>query len=319
MLLDLFNNPMDTLLSLLISLPGIFLALSAHEAAHGWVAFKCGDPTAKMMGRITLNPLRHIDPVGFLCMLFAGFGWAHPVPVNPNNFRNYRKDDLKVSLAGITANLLLFVIGFIIASSLITAAYASLPEFDSMDSYIEYLDENYLVDKDGFARESINAVWKDDGETFVSLISAGEHAYIVHADQSKTVYYSAEPDAFFKDDTLSYGFFLISNLWGKTGEILFRMLISFLYLNLGLAAFNLIPVPPLDGYHVLNDLVLKRPLFADYKAQRMGTGILFALIMLGNVSPKLDVISIVIGFVRTQMLGAFTSLWQTLCGFLNII
>ena len=92
MLLDLFNNPMDTLLSLLISLPGIFLALSAHEAAHGWVALKCGDPTAKMMGRITLNPLRHIDPVGFLCMLFAGFGWAHPVPVNPNNFRNYRKD-----------------------------------------------------------------------------------------------------------------------------------------------------------------------------------------------------------------------------------
>lgn len=319
MLLDLFNNPMDTLLSLLISLPGIFLALSAHEAAHGWVALKCGDPTAKMMGRITLNPLRHIDPVGFLCMLFAGFGWAHPVPVNPNNFRNYRKDDLKVSLAGITANLLLFVIGFIIASSLVTAAYASLPEFDSMDSYIEYLDENYLVDKDGFARESINAVWKDDGETFVSLISAGEHAYIVHADQSKTVYYSAEPDAFFKDDTLSYGFFLISNLWGKTGEILFRMLISFLYLNLGLAAFNLIPVPPLDGYHVLNDLVLKRPLFADYKAQRMGTSILFALIILGNFSPKLDIISIAITFVRTNIMGAFTSIWHTLASLINII
>ncbi len=319
MLLDLFSNPMDALMGLLISLPGIFLALSAHEAAHGWVALKCGDPTAQMMGRITLNPLKHIDPIGFLCMLFAGFGWAHPVPVNPNNFRNYRRDDLKVSLAGITANLLLFVLGFIIASGLITFAYTSLPEFDSMDAYVEYLDENYLVDKDGFARENINAVCRDGGETFVSVIPAGEHAYVVHADQSKTVYYSAVPEVFFSDETLSAGFFLISNLWGKVGEIAFQMLISFIYLNLGLAAFNLIPVPPLDGYHVLNDLVLKRSLFADYKAQRMGTGILFALIMLGNVSPKLDVISIVIGFVRTQMLSAFTSIFQTLASVFNII
>lgn len=319
MLLDLFSNPMDTLLSLLISLPGIFLALSAHEAAHGWVALKCGDPTAKMMGRITLNPLKHLDPIGFLCMLFAGFGWAHPVPVNPNNYRNYRKDDLKVSLAGITANLLLFVLGFIVASGLITVAYTSLPEFDSMDAYVEYLDENYLVDKDGFARENINAVWTDDGETFVALIPAGEHAYIVDAAYGKTVYYTVYPDQIFNDSSLSSGFFLISNLWGKAGEIAFRMLISFLYLNLGLAAFNLIPVPPLDGYHVLNDLILKRPLFADYKAQRAGTGILFALIMLGNFSPELDIISIVISFVQTNILGAFTSILHTLASLLNII
>ena len=236
MLLDLFSNPMDTLLSLLISLPGIFLALSAHEAAHGWVALKCGDPTAKMMGRITLNPLKHLDPIGFLCMLFAGFGWAHPVPVNPNNYRNYRKDDLKVSLAGITANLILFVFGFIIASGLITAAYASLPEFDSMNAYVEYLDENYLVDRDGFARENINAVWKDDGETFVSVISAGEHAYIVDANQGKTVYYTVHPDQLFGDSSLSAGFFLVSNLWGRVAEIAFEMLISYIYLNLGLSA-----------------------------------------------------------------------------------
>lgn len=319
MLLDLFSNPRDALLSLLISLPGIFLALSAHEAAHGWVAYKCGDPTAKLRGRITLNPLKHLDPVGFLCMLFAGFGWARPVPVNPNNYRHYRKDDLKVSLAGITANLILFVFGFIVASGLITVSYTSLPEFDSMDAYVEYLDENYLVDKDGFARENINAVWTDEGETFVSIISAGEHAYTVSAGQGKTVYYTVHPDQLFSDSSLSAGFFLISNLWGKAGEIAFQMLISFLYLNLGLAAFNLIPVPPLDGYHVLNDLILKRPLFADYQAQRMGTGILFALIMLGNVSPKLDIISIVIGFVRTNIMGAFTFIWRTVSAVLNII
>ncbi|MBQ4158546.1 MAG: site-2 protease family protein [Clostridia bacterium] len=319
MLLDLFSNPLDTLLSLLISLPGVFLALSAHEAAHGWVAYKCGDPTAKMMGRITLNPLRHLDPIGFLCMLFAGFGWAKPVPVNPNNYRNYRKDDLKVSLAGITANLILFVFGFMIAAGAVTAAYKGMPEFDSMDEYVEYLDENYLVDSDGIARENINAIWSSKGEKLVSIVPAGEHAYIVGENRSVTVYYSAYTEAFFGADMLSYGYSLVTNTGGKFAGIAFQMLLSFIFLNLGLAAFNLIPLPPLDGYHVLNDLVLKRPLFADIQAQRTGTGILFALILLGNFSPKLDVISIVIGFVRTQMLGAFTSIWRTVSSLLNII
>lgn len=319
MLLDMFSDPMETLMGLLISLPGIFLALSAHEAAHGWVALKCGDPTAQMMGRITLNPLKHIDPIGFLCMLFAGFGWAKPVPVNPNNFRNSRRDDLKVSLAGITANLILFVIAFMVASGVITAAYKSMPAFDSMDEYIEYLDENYLVDKDGFARENIAAIWADEGEKLVSIVPAGEHAYIVGADRSVTVYYMTDSDAFFGADMLSLGYYLVSNTWGKAAEIAFEMLFSFIYLNLGLAAFNLIPVPPLDGYHVLNDLILKRPLFADFKVQRMGTSLMFILIMLGNVSPKLDVISIVIDFVTNQMLSAFTSIFHTLAGVFNII
>ncbi len=319
MLLDLFSNPMDTLMSLLISLPGIFLALSAHEAAHGWVALKCGDPTAQLMGRITLNPLRHIDPIGFLCMLFAGFGWAKPVPVNPNNFRNARRDDLKVSLAGITANLILFVFAFMVAAGVVTAAYTGMPEFDSMDEYIEYLDENYLVDKDGFARENIAAIWMDEGEKLVSVVPAGEHAYIVGADRSVTVYYTAGADAFFGADMLSLGYHLVSNTWGKAAEVAFEMLYSFIFLNLGLAAFNLIPVPPLDGYHVLNDLILKRPLFADFKVQRMGTSLMFILIMLGNVSPKLDVISIVIDFVTNQMLSAFTSIYQTLASVFNII
>ena len=315
MLLDLFSNPLDTLLSLLISLPGVFLALSAHEAAHGWVAYKCGDPTAKMMGRITLNPLRHLDPIGFLCMLFAGFGWAKPVPVNPNNYRNYRKDDLKVSLAGITANLILFVFGFMIAAGAVTAAYKGMPEFDSMDEYVEYLDENYLVDSDGIARENITAIWQGSSEKLITVIPAGERAFSTDG----MIYYTFTPDTLFADSSLYSGLFLITNLWGKAGEIAFQMLLSFIYLNLGLAAFNLIPLPPLDGYHVLNDLVLKRPLFADIQAQRTGTGILFALILLGNFSPKLDVISIVIGFVRTQMLGAFTSIWRTVSSLLNII
>ena len=97
-------DPRGTLLILLIALPGRLLAISAHEAAHGWVADRCGDPTARLMGRVTLNPLKHFDVVGTLCMLVFGFGWAKPVPVNPLNFRNYRRDDLKVALAGVTCS-----------------------------------------------------------------------------------------------------------------------------------------------------------------------------------------------------------------------
>ena len=77
--------------SLLLSLPVVLLALSLHELAHGYVAYKCGDPTAKHFGRLTLNPLRHLDPVGFGCMLLIGFGWANPVPVNSRYFRKPRR------------------------------------------------------------------------------------------------------------------------------------------------------------------------------------------------------------------------------------
>ena len=315
MLLDMFSDPMETLMSLLISLPGILLALSAHEAAHGWVALRCGDPTALVMGRVTLNPLKHIDPIGFLCMLFAGFGWAKPVPVNPNNYKHSRRDDLKVSLAGITANLLMFVLAFAVASGVITAAYKSLPAFDSMEAYVEYLDENYLVDEYGVARENIVAVWTDAGEELVSVISAGEQAYVV----GNVVYYMATSDVFFGADMLSYGYHLVSHLWGKAASIAFEMLFSFIFINLGLAAFNLIPVPPLDGYHVLNDLILKRPLFADFKVQRMGTRSMFFLIIIGNISPRLDVISIVINFVTGQMMSAFTSIYHSLASLMNII
>ena len=108
---QLIADPRGVLLFFLLALPGRLLAISAHEAAHGWVAARCGDPTARLMGRVSLNPLKHFDLVGTICLLLFGFGWAKPVPVNPNNFRNYRSDDLKVSLAGITMNLLLFLTG----------------------------------------------------------------------------------------------------------------------------------------------------------------------------------------------------------------
>lgn len=93
--------------SLLLSLPVVLLALSLHEFAHGYVAYRCGDPTAKNYGRLTLNPLRHLDPIGFGCMLLVGFGWANPVPVNARYFKKPRRDMILTALAGPISNLLL--------------------------------------------------------------------------------------------------------------------------------------------------------------------------------------------------------------------
>ena len=92
------------ILSLLISIPGLLFAITMHEFAHGWAAYLMGDNTARYSGRLTLNPLHHLDPVGALCMLFFRFGWAKPVPINPNNFKNHRKGIIIVSLAGPIAN-----------------------------------------------------------------------------------------------------------------------------------------------------------------------------------------------------------------------
>ncbi len=92
------------------------LGIIMHEVAHGWAAEKCGDPTARFMGRITLNPIPHIDPMGLLVFVLTSvsgsmvFGWAKPVPVDPRNFRDPRKDYMLVSLAGPLTNMLLAVV-----------------------------------------------------------------------------------------------------------------------------------------------------------------------------------------------------------------
>ncbi len=92
--------------TLALSLPAIVLCLSAHEAAHGGVAYLLGDRTARDYGRVTLSPLAHIDPWGFICLLLFGFGWARPVPVNVSNFKNKRLGMALTALAGPLANLL---------------------------------------------------------------------------------------------------------------------------------------------------------------------------------------------------------------------
>ncbi len=93
----------------------MLLALSLHEMAHGLVAYWLGDPTAKYEGRLTLNPLAHLDPIGTLLFLTIGFGWGKPVPVNPRYFKKHKRDTALVSIAGPVSNLLLaFLFGFIL-------------------------------------------------------------------------------------------------------------------------------------------------------------------------------------------------------------
>jgi len=91
---------------LLLRLPVVLLALTVHEFSHAYVAYRMGDPTAARLGRCTLNPLAHLDPLGTICLVFAPIGWAKPVPVNPLNFHDPRKGSLYTSAAGPASNLL---------------------------------------------------------------------------------------------------------------------------------------------------------------------------------------------------------------------
>ena len=225
MLQSLLESPMEYLTQLVLRLPAVLIAICMHESAHGWVANRCGDPTARLMGRITLNPVKHFDPAGMLCLVFFGVGWAKPVPINPLHFRNYRKDDLKVSLAGVTMNLILALVFLIPAYAVFIRAFSPFREI------------YYLPD--------------------------GDLAWL----QNALVDYRP-----------------ISEMWGSVPAGLYEVLANVVLVNLSLAIFNLIPLPPLDGYHVLNDLVLKRPLFASPRAAMAGQGILI-LLMVTDILP----------------------------------
>ena len=107
---------MNMLIYKILTIPAILIAFTFHEYAHAFVADRLGDKTPKFQGRLTLNPLAHIDPLGFIMVILAGFGWAKPVQVNPRAFKNYYKDDLKVSIAGPLANVLVAVVVAVILS-----------------------------------------------------------------------------------------------------------------------------------------------------------------------------------------------------------
>lgn len=101
-------------MDILISIPGLIIAIVCHELAHGFTAYLLGDTTAKDAGRLSLNPIRHIDPVGLLAMIFFRFGWAKAVPINPMKFKNRKRDTFLVSIAGVVVNFLLALVSALI-------------------------------------------------------------------------------------------------------------------------------------------------------------------------------------------------------------
>lgn len=160
-----------TIINAIYSFVAFAFAISFHEWAHAFAAYRLGDPTARNAGRMTLNPFKHIDLFGTLMLLVFGFGWAKPVPVNPRNYKNLIRDDIIVSLAGVLVNMLL--------------AFVFMPL------------SLYLVQ-----------------------ISLEQQSIVL--------------------------------------SVLAAMIDYFVFINITLAIFNLIPVPPLDGSHVLEDLLIRK-------------------------------------------------------------
>ncbi|KQY87391.1 zinc metalloprotease [Paenibacillus sp. Root52] len=196
---SLFRYPLDQLPFFLLT---ILIAFTVHEFAHAYFANKFGDPTAKLLGRVTLNPVVHFDLLGVLMLLIAGFGWARPVPVNRANFDKPRRMSLIVSLAGPLSNLLLAIIGTIV---------------------------------------------------FATLVGTG----VMHNIENERLY------------TAIATFFFMFNLT-----------------NFFLFLFNLIPLPPLDGYRVLEELL---PPSISRKLQGVEQWSIFIFLLILIVPPLRDV------------------------------
>lgn len=190
-------------ITILMWLPIILLSLSLHESMHAYAAAKLGDPTARNLGRVTLNPLKHLDPIGFVAMLLMGFGWAKPCPVNTRNFENPRKGMALTALAGPLSNL---------ALAFVFAIFASLTIFIS------------------------------------SLVPI----------TTETMWY-----AFY----YTYIFFYYGT-----------------FLNVSLAIFNLLPIPPLDGSRIVGLFLSPKAYFAYMQYERyIGIAFMVAVIVLGRM------------------------------------
>lgn len=131
---------METVIFYLASLVAVIFVFSPHEFAHAYVAYKNGDPTAKFNGRMTLNPLKHLDPAGFVLCAVAGFGWARPVPINPGNFHNYKKGMFTTAVAGVITNYIVAFFAYLIYVLLIKA-FSLIP----MSNQLMFMLEDFII------------------------------------------------------------------------------------------------------------------------------------------------------------------------------
>ena len=249
------SDPVNALISLAYLAVCIVFSLVIHECAHGYVALKCGDPTAKMMGRLTLNPLKHLDPFGTICMIFLRVGWARPVPINPRNFRNYRRDYILVSLAGIAVNLAVFLLSLLISALVAKVMYT--PDF--VDYVASQGGKGMLLN---IYRSNVAA----SAYSGIGLFSTG-----------------------MKAPALLYV------------ERLFLMLAQ---MNLGLAVFNLIPVPPLDGYRFVDQFVFKGRLSLNPQTMQMIHIVFLVVCISGALSGLLGTVNGAIFGLFSNMMGA---------------
>ena len=207
----------------------ILFSLSVHETAHGFTASLCGDPTAKNLGRLTLNPLKHIDVTGFLCMLLAGFGWAKPVPITTRNLKKPRRDIAIVSLAGPVSNLIIALIFAIIY------------------------------------RFSYSFIYKIAVDCLIS-------------ESSEFIYYLCFAAV--------------------------QFIIIVVQMNITLAVFNLIPIPPLDGSKILYTFLSPKFYFKIAPYERYISLGFMLLLILGVIDPVLSFVTNEITNLLFKLVGA---------------
>jgi len=214
-----FSDPLGWFISMLLIIPGVIIGITIHEYAHALAAYKLGDMTPKYQKRVSLSPIRHIDPIGFVALLLIGFGWGKPVQVNPYAFRKPRRDNLITDVAGIATNFVFAFIFMGLTYLLIRTVGANLTGITDSDSIMGFLNSlNY-------ARY---------------LESTPAHTFIFYA--VLVLYY-------------------------------------IIWMNLVLMIFNLLPVPPLDGFGIVTEIFNLRGKPIYDKIYMMGFPILIVLII----------------------------------------
>ena len=258
-------DPVNFLITMAYTWGVILFSLILHECAHGYMAYKCGDPTAKMLRRLSLNPARHLDPIGTLFMFAFGFGWAKPVPVNPRNFRSYRRDDFLVSIAGVSGNLTIFLIAVLLSCVLNRVMMGQ----ELIATFIEAYD----VGVEPFVSPLYNvggAIMDGDWATLAEFFP-----YAYGGDLHSGIYIKEGWEALSS---------LLQHPWLLYVQ---RALLLLAQVNLTLAVFNLLPIPPLDGFHVVNDILLKGRLQLNHQLYQIARIALFVLLLSGILNKLL--------------------------------